>query len=170
MGRHIHIYLPNRITARAQTHDFIRGEIDSQQPVGTLYAGHPLSSVSTAAMKAWALGQGFEMKREPHITTAASRTRIDRRRIPAMSAGLVVPPGGRKIEQFGDHLVLCLDCDELQKRHATYRAAGASWDFPAYQPHVTLGRAINLPPLAEIEPFDEPITLGAEVLAPFDDY
>jgi len=170
MGRHIHIYLPARITTRAQTHDFIRGELDAQQPVGTLYAGHPLSSVSKDSMRAWAQDQGFEMKREPHITTAASKTRIDRRRIPVMSAGLVVPPGGRKIEQFGDHLVLCLNCDELHKRYEVYRAAGASWEHSSYRPHITLGRAVNLPPPDEIEPYDEPITLGAEVLAPFDDY
>lgn len=165
MAKHIHIWLGRR------TADYVRGGgVTAERPISTIYAGHPVAAVSKEALDSWARSQGFDMRGEAHVTIAASRQKIDTRRIPKMSGGWIIPAGGRTVEQFGDHLVLCLSCNELQKRHAEYKAAGASWDFPSYRPHITIGRVESLPPKEEIGVFDEPITLGPELLSTFDDY
>ena len=166
MGIVIHVHNG----AQVRTIDFMRGDLVTESHNGSVYAGHPLAEVSQAAMNVWAAQHGFAMKPEAHVTTAASRKPVDLRRIQRLAGGMIVPPGGRTIEQFGDHIVMCLACDELQRRHDEYKKAGASWDFPTYRPHITLGRAVYLPPVADITPFDEPLTLGPEAVASFDDY
>ena len=138
---------------------------DAQPQVAPLYAGFPLSAMSEDALAGWAAANGFVLPYWPHVTVAYSKTPVDWRDAQRMSEGLVVPPGGRRIEQFGDDVVLCLECDALQKRWQHYRDLGASWDFPSYQPHVTLMRNTKLEPwMREQLVYDEPITLGPEKL------
>lgn len=166
MTVHIHVH------TRGRTLDFSHGAPLRYARMGSLYAGYPVAESSNAALRAWMLAQGFDPNYcnagELHVTVAASRKTVDRHRLPPPMGGLIVPPGGRSIEQFGEVLVLRLDCHELQARHDEYAAMGASWDFPSYQPHITLGGAKGLPPRGSIMVFDEPITLGAEERTGFD--
>lgn len=154
-----------------RTLDFSRGRPLREARLGSLYAGYPVAEACTAAMDAWLRSEGVDPGRIAiglHVTVAASRKPVDRAKLPPPMGGLVVPPGDRSIEQFGDYLVLCLECPQLLRRHIEYAAMGCAWDHPTYKPHITLGLAEHLPPRGSIVPFDEPITLGTEERTAFD--
>lgn len=59
---------------------------------------------------------------------------------------------GVKLEKFGTYLVLLLDSPQLQERHKELmEETGASYDFPEYQPHITLSENFegNMPELKD---------------------
>jgi phage-related protein (TIGR01555 family) len=127
---------------------------------------------------AWAKAQGFKTTQpasELHVTIAFSRKPVD-----WMAVGddwssdpdglLRVKPGGpRLVEPLGDKgaVVLLFRNDSLEYRHERIHSesVGASWDFPEYQPHITItwdGKGIDL---ANVEPYKGPIVLGPEIFA-----
>lgn len=66
-------------------------------------------------------------------------------------------------QQGENVLVLKLKCQELQDRHAfLMQAHDATYDFPTYQPHVTLSYNYSDKTAAGITPFAEKIYLGLE--------
>ncbi|MNL13218.1 hypothetical protein D3C87_1341210 [compost metagenome] len=166
MTRTVHVHLHRR------TGDFLSGELEKR----AVYAHMPLGPVSAEAVRLWARSIGVIYdERSPHVTTAYSlkpvavaptyRTRDGATRDNAY--GLVVPPGGRRIDRFGNQLVLCLDSPALRERWQAWRKAGATWDYPDYQPHITFadlkhqgGATIDI----SGAPFDEPITLLPEIV------
>lgn len=161
---HLHIH-------RRTADGFLGGEAEvlAKAKAMPLYAHFPLSGVSEDALAGWAARNGLALPYGGHVTVAYTKKPIDASKVPAMSAGMVVPPGGRSIERFDSGaIVLCLDCDALQERHAAYKKAGASWDYPSYRPHITLGYDPDgiYDNLDDIEPFDEPITLMGEQRLP----
>ena len=135
----------------------------------TLYVHRKVTNPSD--ILSWAKDQGFESTLpadDLHVTVAFSRTPVD-----WMSIGedwdpeVVVTPGGpRQLERFGtagDAVVLLFASSSLMWRHEIMKAAGASWDHPEYQPHITLtydGAALDLD---AIEPYQGEIRLGPEV-------
>lgn len=155
---HIHVH---------RTRDLLGGQLEAR-PV---YSAMPLSSVSQEALAAWARKRGVRSTEVGmHVTVAYTQKAVQ---VPGTyktkdsAAGVLVPPGGRRIERFGRHLVLTLDSPELQARHKAWLARGATWPHPDYQPHVTFadlkwndGATIDIGG----EPFDEPISLLPEVV------
>jgi hypothetical protein len=111
---------------------------------------------------------------EMHVTVAYSKTPVDWMKIGQDWAfttdnegKLRVGPGGpRMCERFGkdgECIVLLFASSDLNWRHQSMCENGASWDWPEYQPHITLtysGGDINL---EEVEPFDGEIEFGPEV-------
>lgn len=86
---------------------------------------------------------------EMHVTVAHSRTKLDWFRIaPAWNqeadGTLNVPPGGpRMLDLFGREmprrvLVLMFSSSQLAWRHEDFKQAGATWQWPTYDPHITL--------------------------------
>lgn len=137
----------------------------------TLYVRRDV--VNAAAIKAWAAKQGFATTVDDmHVTIAHSTTPIDWMKVPdqwsmgSADGKMTVPAGGaRLVEPLGDKgaVVLLFNSTELAWRHMAIREAGASWDFPEYQPHVTItydGAGVDL---RTIEPYRGPIELGPEV-------
>ena len=129
--------------------------------------------LNAADLIAWAKAQGFATTvDDPHVTIAYSRRPVD-----WMKAGepwsndkngtLTVPAGGaRIIEALGDKgaVVLLFNSSELSWRHeAIKRDAEASWDFPSYQPHVTITYAGGDLDLSKIEPFRGKLQFGPEI-------
>lgn len=157
MDRHIYIHGTHDAIALVPVHG-------SKEVAAPVYAHFPLSAASEDRLAGWAASWGLALPYRPHITVAYSRKPIVLGKVAAMSAGLIVPPGGRSIENFGDALVLCVDCPQLHERHADYMKAGASWDYPSYRPHVSLayGDASIYAYADSVPPYDEPITLMAE--------
>lgn len=137
----------------------------------TLYVRRDV--VNAAAIKAWARSHGFASTVDDmHVTIALSRTAIDWMKVPdAWMTGradgrmTVAAGGARLVEPLGDGgaVVLLFNSTELAWRHMAIREAGASWDFPEYQPHVTLTYEGNELDLSKIEPYRGPIELGPEV-------
>ncbi|WP_226780334.1 anti-CBASS protein Acb1 family protein [Oceaniglobus trochenteri] len=116
----------------------------------------------------WAKVQGFKTTlpaHDMHVTIAYSRAAVD-----WMAAGEswqpkveVAPGGARLMEKFGEARVLLFASDELRWRHERIKEAGATWDHPEYQPHITISYDPDAPDLAEVEPYQGPIILGPEV-------
>lgn len=140
---------------------------------------------------AWAKGQGFKTALaadDLHVTIAYSKTPInwqtmgdDWRCEPMpqkdfagglLSAGCegftsdtkrkAISGGGREMRKLGSAIVLCFDSVSLTQRWCDFRAAGASWDHPGYQPHITItynGEGIDL---ADIDPYEGDLLFGEE--------
>lgn len=145
----------------------------------TLYVQRKL--LNAAELIAWAKEQGFATTTpagDIHVTIAFSRKPVD-----WMKAGenwnsdkngnLTVQPGGaRLVEKLGDKgaVVLLFNSSELTWRHESIRReAGASWDFPEYQPHVTITYAGGDLDLSKVEPYRGKLQFGPEIFEELDD-
>lgn len=133
---------------------------------------------------------------EMHVTLAYSRTPVDWLKIdPDWYAGtgeFTIPEeGARVMSLFGRDtikrvLVLQFSSSQLSWRFEDFRRAGASWDFPAYEPHVTISYDVeqswgNLwrspgdteptwqEKLRALKPWKGPIVLGPEIFEELDE-
>lgn len=138
----------------------------------SLYVSRPV--VNAAEIRAWAKAQGLPpLQADLHVTIAASRTPMDWMRIDGedwnqdKDGTIEIPPGGvRLVEPLGDRTaVLLFTSSRLSWRHEQISRAGASWDFPEYQPHISLtGDPVDL---AGVEPYRGVIRLGPEIFEEF---
>lgn len=144
----------------------------------TLYVSRKL--LNGAEFIAWAKSQGFETTLDAadlHVTIAFSREPVDWMKVGEAWGGdrngnLTVQPGGaRLVEPLGDKgaIVLLFNSSELAWRHMAIREAGASWDWPEYQPHVTITYAGAGVDLSKVEPYRGKLELGPEKFAELDD-
>ena len=142
----------------------------------TLYVRRDI--LNAAEIIAWAKGQGFKTTLpadDLHVTIAFSREPLDWMKVgESWSFGdgkgnLTVNPGGpRMMERFGKASVLLFSSSDLQWRHMAIREAGASWDHPEYQPHVTISYELD-GDLDAVEPYRGKIELGPEIFEEVDD-
>ena len=103
-----------------------------------------------------------------HVTIAFSRSSVDWMRVgQSWSDKIEVAAGGpRMMEAFGENgeaKVLLFASSELSWRHQEIRNAGASWDHPEYQPHITISYAEDAPDIDGVEPWRGKIVLGPEI-------
>jgi phage-related protein (TIGR01555 family) len=122
---------------------------------------------NAAAIIAWANSQGFETTLEAddlHVTIAYSRTPIDWMKVgESWAPELKVGPGGpRLMEQFGEATVLLFTANELRWRHEGVIEAGGSFDYPQYQPHITISYGFE-GDLSKVQPYQGEIVLGPEL-------
>ena len=123
----------------------------------------------------WANGQGFDTTlaaKDLHVTIAFSRTPVDWLKVEAdwaegADGEMVVSPGGARIvEPLGPKgaVVLLFNSSRLGYRHEAIKRAGASWDWPEYQPHVTITyqRPEGLD-LSTVEPYRGKLVFGPEI-------
>lgn len=137
---------------------------------------------------AWAKGQGIEnieSAEDLHVTVAFSRAPLNWQRAGedyycepyaghgagelAMSVSRDgvskrIEGGPREVALLGPDkaLVLRFDSISLTQRWCSLRQLGASWDYPGYQPHVTISYDPGDIDPDEIEPYTGPILLGEE--------
>ncbi|WP_107327479.1 anti-CBASS protein Acb1 family protein [Agrobacterium pusense] len=176
-------YFPGLDQAMAETgEDFDLGEGDDNQDdqqrqerqaandaaPRTLYVSRKV--VNAADLIAWAKRQGFKTTLpadELHVTIAYSRTPIDWMKVGESWAGeLKVAAGGpRLMERFGEARVLLFKAAELDWRHENIKAAGASWDHPEYQSHISISYSDDSPDLSTVEPYQGEIILGPEIFS-----
>ena len=136
----------------------------------TLYVQRKL--LNAAEFIAWAKAQGFKTTTpadDLHVTIAFSRRPVDWMKVGETWSSdkdgtLNVAPGGaRLVEPLGDKgaVVLLFNSSELSWRHeAIKRDADASWDFPSYQPHVTITYSGGDVDLSKVEPFRGKLVFG----------
>lgn len=134
----------------------------------TLYVSRKV--INAADLIAWAKGQGFKSTLpadDLHVTVMYSPTAVDWMKVGESWAGeLKVAAGGpRLMERFGEARVLLFKAAELDWRHESIKAAGASWDYPEYQSHITISYDPESPDLESIEPYQGEIILGPEIFA-----
>lgn len=117
----------------------------------------------------WAQSQGFTQTLLPedlHVTIAFSREIVDWSAIPrALDHLLVIEGGARTVAPLGDEgaVVLKFECQLLQDRWAELRAIGASWDYPSYQPHVSVTYKGGDLVLDDIVPYTGRLEFGPEL-------
>lgn len=121
----------------------------------------------------WAKEQGFKNTLTPddlHVTVVFSKIPVDWMKVgEAWQESLELPAGGPRImEQFGRAKVLTFASSALQWRHQEAEMAGASWDHPEYQPHITISYDEDGPDISTIEPYRGRIVLGPEVFKELD--
>jgi len=134
----------------------------------TLYVSRKVQNV--AALKAWAKSQGLpELQDDLHVTIAYSTTPVDWIKMGDegwngdAKGNITVKPGGpRVVEPLGDRgAVLMFAESSLTWRNMSMRENGASWDWPDYQPHISLtGETVDL---TGVEPYRGEIVLGPEI-------
>lgn len=123
----------------------------------------------------WAKAQGFDTTlaaKDLHVTIAFSRTPVDWLKVEAdwnegTDGEMVVSPGGARIvEPLGPKgaVVLLFNSSRLSWRHEAIKREGASWDWPEYQPHVTITyqRPEGLD-LSTVEPYRGKLVFGPEI-------
>lgn len=141
-----------------------------------LYVSRPL--VNVAEFTKWAKSQGFgSVVDDLHVTVTFSRSPVDWMAMgdnwsSDQNGNLTIEPGGaRLVEPLGDKgaVVLLFNSSALAYRHEHMRERGASWDFPTYQPHVTITYAGTDVDLSKVEPYRGKLVFGPEVFAPLDE-
>lgn len=144
----------------------------------TLYVSRRLENASE--FLAWAGSQGFGETLSPdelHVTIAYSRQPVDWLKVGDpwsvdRDGRVVIEPGGaRLVETLGDKgaVVLLFSSSTLSYRHEEIKRAGASWDHPDYQPHVTItyqGQGVDL---SAVEPYRGKLIFGPERFEEVDD-
>lgn len=108
-----------------------------------------------------------------HVTITFSRTPVDWMKMgQAWQAKLGIEPGGpRLMDQFGPDkqaLVMLFSSSELEWRHEGMVEKGASWDWPDYQPHLTISYAFD-GEIGNVEPYRGALVFGPEIFAELDE-
>jgi hypothetical protein len=145
---------------------------DADEPK-TLYVHRKLTNA--AEFLKWAAAAGFA-KTLPaddiHVTTAFSKTPVAWLAAPTGEPSTSVKPtsDGRAIERLGDKgaVALRFESAALSKRWREFKAAGASWDYPQYKPHVTITYDAGELDIDAIEPYAGPLEFGPEIFAEID--
>ncbi|WP_339100222.1 phage portal protein [Pseudomonas atacamensis] len=129
--------------------------------------------INGAEVIAWAKSQGFESTvpaADLHVTVAYSRNPVDWMKVGESWSGdgkgqLKIAPGGaRLIDKFGEGaVVLLFNSSELAWRHVSIVEAGASWDWPDYQPQITFTYEPGSVDIDKVEPYRGAIELGPEI-------
>ena len=146
-----------------------RGEIVDAAP-RTLYVRRDVVNVDE--IKAWAASQGIPVDTadELHVTIAYSRTPFDwikagnaREWAEKGKDELIIAEGGpRATEALGGMTAVILFAShQLHWRHEEIKRAGASHDFPDYQPHISLTKSPV--DLTNVVPYRGRIVLGPEI-------
>lgn len=159
----------------AQTREDQELQSHSQESVQkTLYVYRPL--INGYDLRNWAEEQGLTMLSEDmHVTLAYSRGGVEN-----LSDGLEAdsnyvsnadPNSLRQLAFFGKEksiLVLKLNAPELVARWEELIVACANWDWPIFEPHVTLSYAAKEVDLEQIKPYAGDLIFGPEVWVEFD--
>lgn len=132
----------------------------------TLYVRRDV--INRAEIVRWAEEQGFtDIVPDLHVTIAYSRQPVDWFEMgESWSPRLEIAAGGpRQMEGLGttgEYKALLITARELEWRHEEMVEKGASWDWPDYQPHISIqvGGDIDL---SKVEPYRGKIILGPEI-------
>jgi phage-related protein (TIGR01555 family) len=141
----------------------------------TLYVRRDV--VNASDIIAWAKSVGFETTipaEDMHVTVAFSRAPVDWMKMNNDWGGnddkgqLTVRPGGPRmvdrLGQQGEAVVLLFGSSDLSWRWKQFCEIGASWDWPDYNPHITISwQAPTSLDVSKIEPYRGEIVLGPEI-------
>ena len=123
----------------------------------------------------WAKSQGIPTTLDPddmHVTVIYSKDPFNEEytrhaemndEAPMYYSGHVVRGGKRSVERLGkdgEALVLKIECPKLAADHYSFRAMGASSDWPEYKPHITLSWQAEGIDEKAIKPFDGDIVFS----------
>lgn len=131
----------------------------------TLYVRRDV--INRADIVRWAESQGFtDIVPDLHVTIAYSRNPVDWFSVgTSWSDKIEISAGGPRqmdrLGQAGEYHALLITANELVWRNKEIRENGASWDWPDYQPHISIQIGGDVP--EGIEPYQGKIVLGPEI-------
>lgn len=131
----------------------------------TLYVRRDV--VNRADIEKWAREQGFtDIVPDLHVTIAYSTTPVDWFKVgTSWTDKIEISAGGpRQMDALGptgEYKALLITANELVWRNREIRDAGASWDWPDYQPHISIQVGGVMP--ADVKPYQGKIVLGPEI-------
>ena len=118
-------------------------------------------------MPEWARGEGFQDIRPEgwHVSLARTQSRTTRA---ALVGGEVVVKAGDvgPVRQLGPFMAMMFESDVLSRRHAELLEAGATWDHPSFQPHVTFA-GVTAPDRDCLGAYGGSSVFGSETLSSF---
>lgn len=143
----------------------------------SLYVNRPV--LNAKEIIRWYKSQGFETTLQPadmHVTIIYSRKFVDWAKAGEAfgeneKGEIHVRPGGmRLVERFGQATVMLFASSDLTWRHQDlkYRTE-ADWDWPDYQPHITISWDADRVDIKKVKPFTGKIILGPERFTEVDD-
>ncbi|MBW8791517.1 MAG: DUF1073 domain-containing protein [Rhizobium leguminosarum] len=132
----------------------------------TLYVRRDV--INRAEITAWAKEQGFtDIVPDLHVTITYSKQPVDWFEMgESWSPRLEISAGGPRqmqaLGQSGEYYALLITANELKWRHEAMIELGASWEWPEYQPHISIqiGGDIDL---SKVTPYQGKIVLGPEI-------
>jgi hypothetical protein len=131
----------------------------------TLYVRRDV--LNRADIERWAKSQGFtDIVPDLHVTIAYSTKPVDWFAVgTSWSDKVEIGAGGpRQMAELGPdgkYKALLITANELVWRNREMREAGASWDWPEYQPHISISVGGDMP--SGIQPYQGKIVLGPEI-------
>lgn len=127
-----------------------------------------LSVTSAVALRSWATAAGFVdllPAKRLHVTVAFSRRTFVPE--PATVSSISTYGDTRQVIRLGaGAIALGFRNTLIEERWAQLRAAGATWDYEGYLPHVTFTYADDGRDLAKVQPFTGTLIFGPEVHSP----
>jgi len=124
--------------------------------------------LNRAEIERWAKSQGFtDIVPDLHVTIAYSTTPVDWFAVgTSWSDKVEIGAGGPRqmaaLGPEGKYKALLITANELVWRNHEIREAGASWDWPDYQPHISIAIGGDVD-LDTIQPYQGRIVLGPEI-------
>ena len=94
----------------------------------------------------WAEDQGITdvvSAKDMHVTIAFSTTKVDWSKFEAIADDIEIDIEDAKVVKLGDAIVVKFKSKDLEKSWQIYKDGGASWDYPTYQPHVSLSYTVQ---------------------------
>jgi len=136
--------------------------------VAPLYVCRPVRNATEIIR--WFRLQGFGKMIEPadmHVTVCFSRQPVSWDAMGDHFDDLRIGTDFRHREvaalgKDGEAAVLKFRSGDLQQRWEHFRSLGATWDWPTYEPHLTLSYSAAGKVLSDFTPFNGPILLGPE--------
>ncbi len=146
------------------------GDVVFAKGQANLYVKRPLTPGSAERLHDWAVEQGIKNIVPPelmHSTQVHSTAEVDTDKLKPLLTLLDIGDG-RWLSHLGtgNALVMFFLSQEMQDRHKEALAAGASWDFPQFMPHITISydtENVDAHQYGMDAPPDFPLQLGPEV-------
>lgn len=119
-------------------------EFLSEKKTSGVYAAYHIAPETKKALRKHVDGMGIKNpcdSKDYHITTVYSRVPI---KYNPSGKALTVKPVGYDLFGHPDKvLVLKVEHPRLHERFNEARKAGATWDYPNFQPHITLATQVD---------------------------
>lgn len=138
--------------------DFIKSNMK------TLYVHRPV--LNGEDIRNWFLKNGIDKTIDPsdmHITIAFSKTPINWNSCYFSKDKITLPENNNRymktLGEDGSAKVMCVKSDVLNSEWRYFKDRGASWDWPEYQPHITISYLSDIN-IYNIKPYLGIIKLG----------
>lgn len=126
----------------------------------TLYVSRPL--IHGEEFRDWVKDQGFEETLNRfHVTLAYSKSPVDWDKFVPKTDEVEINSFPRSIKKFDmGATVLAFSSMLFTFRHMQFISMGATWDYPDYNPHMTITYKDS--DISNIKPFTKPLLFGPE--------